>query len=168
MTRVTWITRREGPAAAGGPVTPREGDPLPERAQLARRANEMVAAGKVVHRAQAVVERIARADPGGFTVELSGQHAQTIQVDEIIANVGFRPDWQICEELQIEQDPRRPATTPSLTLAEPNYYVLGHKSYGRSPAFLFRDGLAQIRDVFRILGDRDGLDLYATARPLLR
>ena len=167
-TSFTWITRREGPAVAGGPVTPREGDPLPQRAQLARRANELVAEGKVVHLAQAVVERITRAEAGGLTVELSGQNAQTIQVDEIIANVGFRPDWQICEELQIAHDPRTPPASPSLALAEPNYYVLGHKGYGRSPEFLIRDGLTQIRDVFRILGDRETLDLYATARPLPR
>jgi hypothetical protein len=82
--------------------------------------------------------------------------------------VGFRPDWQFCEELQIEHDLRTPPASPSLTLAEPNYYLLGHKSYGRSPEFLFRDGLTQIRDVFRILGERETLDLYATARPLPR
>lgn len=167
-TRITWITRREGPAAAGGPVTRRVNDPLRERAELARRANEIAAGGKVIHWPQTVVERVARADGGSFTVELCGQRALTIQVDEIIANVGFRPDWTICDELQIEHDPRRPAAPPPLVLAEPNYYVLGHKSYRRSPEFLFRDGLTQIRDVFRILGDRETLDLYATAGPLPR
>jgi thioredoxin reductase len=172
-TRVTWITRREGAAAAGGPVQVITRDPLPARASLARRANELSqSGGAITYWPQTVVEKIVgRLTPParqGFAVELSGEHAGTIQVDEIIANVGFRPDHSFLEELQIEHDPRRADGPGPLRQAESNFYLLGHKSFGRSPGFLFRDGLEQIRDVFRIIGDRDTLDLYATARPLPR
>jgi len=169
-TRITWITRREGAAVAGGPLQVMENDPLPARAELARRANALSqSGGAIAYWAQVVVERVSRSAANQpFSVELSGEHAGRIQVDEIIANVGFRPDRRLFDELQIEDDPRRTADPGPLRQVEPNYYILGHKSYGRIPNFLFRDGLSQIRDVFRIIGDRDTLDLYATAKPLPR
>ena len=53
-------------------------------------------------------------------------------------------------------------------LPEPNFYVLGSKGAAAGSTFLFRDGLAQIRETFAILGDRATLDLYAGAGRLLR
>ena len=44
---------------------------------------------------------------------------------------------------------------------EPDFYVLGAKSYGRNPDFLIRVGLEQIRDVFTLIENRPELDLYA-------
>jgi hypothetical protein len=161
-TRITWITRREGPAAAGGPITVIENDPLPQRAELARAANALTlgSGGLVTYWPRTVVESLAsgrRKPPDGFTVELSGEHTGTIEVDRIIANVGFRPDNRIYEELQYHE-----------LHPEPNFYVLGHKSHGRDPNFLFQAGLAQIRDLFAIIGDRASLDLYSGAVKLLR
>ena len=91
--------------------------------------------------------------PVAFEVELSGDHAETIHVDQIIANVGYRPCDRLYEELN---------------LPEPNFYVLGAKSYGRRSDFLFQDGLKQIRETFAIIGDRPNLDLYAGATRLVR
>jgi len=190
-TRVTWITRREGPAGAGGPIAMIANDRLPQRAELARAANALAAGGgPVTYWPQTVVERVSR--PGTdapFEVELSGAHVQTISVDNIVANVGFRPDSRIYEELQIHecyatQGPMKLAAAlldsaagdcldqqshgaNSLRSPEPNYYILGHKSYGRSPHFLFQRGLEQIRDVFTIICDRATLDLYSGATRLL-
>lgn len=170
-TEVTWITRREGPAGAGGPIAATADDPLPARAQLARQANALTgdSAAGVTWWPATVVERISgRAAAEGrseFEVELSGRHAGTFAFDEIIANVGFRPDVALYEELQVThqqlQDP------PSLLQPEPNFYVLGAKSFGRQADFLVSLGLTQIRDVFKVIGDRATLDLYATA-PRLR
>jgi hypothetical protein len=53
-----------------------------------------------------------------------------------------------------------------LATAEPSFYVLGAKSYGRNSNFLFSVGLQQIRDIFTVIGERADLDLYATARML--
>ena len=46
---------------------------------------------------------------------------------------------------------------------EPDFYVLGAKSYGRDSRFLISVGLDQIRELFTIIGDRPDLNLYATA-----
>jgi hypothetical protein len=170
-TEVTWITRREGPAGSGGPIAAIANDPLPTRDELVRRANALTGdpAAGVTWWPATVVERISgrKAAEGRseFEVELSGRHAGTFAFDEIIANVGFRPDVSLYEELQVGcQQPQDP---PSPVQAEPNFYILGAKSYGRRSDFLVSLGLAQIRDVFAIIGDRASLDLYATA-PRLR
>jgi hypothetical protein len=47
---------------------------------------------------------------------------------------------------------------------EPDFYILGSKSYGRNPHFLFSQGLDQVRQLFTIIGERDDLDLYETIR----
>ncbi|HZN34855.1 MAG TPA: hypothetical protein VFB80_13595, partial [Pirellulaceae bacterium] len=67
-TRVTWITRREGPAAAGGPIAVIDNDRLPQRAELARAANVLTlkpeAQAKespVTYWPRTVVERIVKA-----------------------------------------------------------------------------------------------------------
>ena len=52
----------------------------------------------------------------------------------------------------------------SLLNPEPNFYLLGSKSYGRNTQFLLSIGLEQIRDLFTIIGDREDLDLYKTMK----
>ena len=47
---------------------------------------------------------------------------------------------------------------------EPNFYVLGVKSYGRNPHFLLRTGFEQVRDVFTLILGKADLDLYKTGR----
>ena len=124
--RVTWITRREGAAGSGGPIAVIENDPLPERAaRMARRANQLAAGGgSVAYWPRTVVEKVTgRLTPPArrFAVELSGEHAETIEVDEIIANVGFRPDSRIDQELQFQEG----YTTEGPIKPEPNFYILG-------------------------------------------
>jgi thioredoxin reductase len=168
-TRLTWITRREGPAGAGGPITVLQGDRLPSRVALAQTANALTQGSPAMSYLPAtVVHRITAVEPAGWEVELAGRHAGPLHVDEIIANVGFRPDTSLFAELQVRecsatqgllsQDASGPM---ALEQPEPNFYVLGAKSRGRRSDFLVSDGLAQIRDVFTIIGDRSTLDLYA-------
>ncbi len=47
-----------------------------------------------------------------------------------------------------------------LRLDEPNFYVIGIKSYGRDAGFLMQNGFRQVRDVYRLLCDDRRLDLY--------
>ncbi|MCI0357293.1 MAG: NAD(P)-binding domain-containing protein [Planctomycetaceae bacterium] len=191
-TRVTWITRREGRAAAGGPIEVIESDRLPERAELARAANSLTTdpSSAVTHWPATLVERIdgkvLSATDHQFTVELSGRHAGTHQFDRILANTGFQPDRWVIEELQIHRcyatdGPMKLAAAllgqqsadcldqttcgpNSLVNSEPYYYILGAKSYGRKSNFLLSVGLDQIREVFTIIGDREALDLYANVK----
>jgi hypothetical protein len=193
-TRLTWITRREGPAGAIGPIQEIANDPLPTRRELARAANSLTQGGPAVpvghespidvnpqrmsdgdHRTTfwpaTVVRRIATSEAGGLEVELAGRYAGKLQVDEVIASVGFRPDTNLFAELQIRECSATQGFLDASSVGperllhpEANYYILGAKSFGRRSGFQFVDGLAQIRDAFTIIGDRATLDLYANVR----
>jgi len=188
-TRVTWITRCEGPAAAGGPMTVITGDRLPERERLAREANALAAdpATGINYWPGNVVEAIEATGSGeqpSFQVLLAGPQEGKHAFDRIIANVGFTPDRSLYEELQVHEcyasfGPMKLAAAllgsesadcldqktcgaKTLLNPEPNFYILGAKSYGRKSNFLLSVGLQQIREVFTIIGDRETLDLYGS------
>ena len=55
----------------------------------------------------------------------------------------------------------------TLCCPEPNFFILGAKSYGRNSNFLYSTGLKQIRQLFAMLGEREDLDLYTTTRPFV-
>ena len=55
-------------------------------------------------------------------------------MERVIANVGYSPDAELYRELQVQE---RPA---ALRHPEPNFFVLGAKSYGRNSNFLLRQG----------------------------
>ena len=101
------------------------------------------------------------------------EHLMVEEVDQVIVHTGFRPDHDIHRELQIHEcyasgAPMKLATalrgansgdcltTPSfgadvLANPEPDFYILGHKSYGRDPHFLRETGFRQVDDVVRRL-----------------
>jgi thioredoxin reductase len=170
-THVTWITRGEA-AVSEGPIRLMADDPLPQRDQLARQANTLATTAEscATHWPGTEVDAIELAEQGrGVSVRLLGQHAGTIEVDRIIANVGYRPDSSLYSELQVHEcfATGRPMTqqgdgSQRMINPEPNFYVLGAKSYGRDSRFLLSDGRDQIRDVFSIVGDRADLDLYSS------
>lgn len=189
-TRVTWITRREGPVAAGGPISSMSGDRLPERERLAREANTLPGdpSSGITYWPGNVVEAIERRGSGedeSFQVLLAGPQEGMHSFDRILANVGFTPDRDLYEELQVHECyasfgpmklaatmlgsdsadclDQKPCGPQSLLNPEPNFYILGAKSYGRKSNFLLAVGLEQIREVFTIIGGRESLNLYATA-----
>ncbi|MAV35007.1 MAG: hypothetical protein CMJ59_06070 [Planctomycetaceae bacterium] len=190
QTAVTWITRRSNTASAG-PIPEIEGDALDERAGLTRRANQLATSvdSPVNHRPATWVESLER-DPvtETWTVSLGGAQAGPHVFDQVLANVGFRPDREPCRELQVHEcfaseGPIKLAAellgqasvdclkmiggdASSLVSSEPNYYVLGAKSYGRHSQFLVAAGLTQIRDLFTLIGGRPDLDLYDSATAL--
>jgi hypothetical protein len=157
---IIWVTRHEPSERPSGPL-PAENDPFPRRRQML------------------AIERLG---DGRITVHLSGESEEHVTVDRILALQGNRPDWSFASELQLDICPITDAPRPlaqhllgrrspfsveypapdaeALITTEPNYYVLGRKSFGRMPGFLFEHGLRQIRDVFTIVGDRADLDLY--------
>lgn len=185
-TAIHWITREPAGAASPGPVPLIHDDRLPERDRVARAANAL-AGGRhaaVVHWPGTAVDAVEWQAAGQFAVRLTGTHAGTIEVDRIIANVGYRPDASLYEELQVHecyatQGPIKLASAllgqcsadcldhasagpESLLNPEPDFYILGSKSYGRNSRFLLSIGLTQIRDIFSIIGDRADLDVYRT------
>jgi hypothetical protein len=43
---------------------------------------------------------------------------------------------------------------------EPDYYILGAKSWGQESGFLLRDGFEQIKQLFAVITGNSRLDLY--------
>jgi len=96
-----------------------------------------------------------------------------LRVDRIVANVGYRPDLSLNREIQVHQcyaseGPMKLAASllasaggdclaqasvgvDILKNPEPNYFILGAKSYGRNSSFLLRLGIDQIQEVLRFL-----------------
>jgi hypothetical protein len=194
-TKVIWATRRrpadelaEQAPSAAEPIRRLTNDRLPERDRLARAANALSAGAQaaVEYRPSTIIASIVRRPSDqGFLVELAGERPGTIEVDQIIANVGFRPDNCLYSELQVHEcyasgGPMKlaaallgqasadcldqtPAGPAALMNPEPDFYILGSKSYGRNSQFLLSVGLMQVRDLFAVIGDRESLDLYANA-----
>ncbi len=186
FTRITWITDGAGEAgdaadsarqtaaasiAENGPIRRIAGDRWPARDELIRGANNLIRGevGHLIFWPATWVEQVTSHGPGKpFVVRLAGGQAVEIEVDRIVANVGYRSDRRPHEELQISDDALYAAPTDwladakpqSLVLPEPDFYVLGGKSAGRDSAFTIADGLQQIRQLFTIIGDREDLDLY--------
>lgn len=187
--KVIWLTR---PLPDGSrrdtPIQRIPNDPLLERDQIAQRANELALHGEpsVVWCRDAQVIGFKIPDDNEFKVTIeqrtfdssSGQGSHSLQrselsVDRVIANVGYRPDRSLYEELHIHecyatQGPIKLAAkllgeTSSDCLAqtshgcdvlknpEPNFFILGAKSYGRNSNFLLRIGLEQVREVINHL-----------------
>ncbi|MDA1055642.1 MAG: hypothetical protein O3C40_35045 [Planctomycetota bacterium] len=184
-THVTWLVRQ---ASETGPIAPIVDDRLPERATLTIEANRLAAGASpnVVFKPRTTLASVHYDEAAGkFHVELSGEQDGRAEFDAIVANVGCRPDNRIYQELQVDEcyateGPMKLAAAlqgsstgdclaqtahgpQSLTNPEPDFYILGAKSYGRNPNFLVSIGLEQIRDLFTIIGDRQDLDLYETA-----
>ena len=198
-TQLVWLTHSPADSNSG-PVVRHAEDPLPLRDQLAREVNQLVVEGAswLSHESEAQVRRIRRTELG-WEVQLSGlpddqggdgKRMREERFDELLSLVGYRGDWSLVSELQVQlcyatEGPMKLASRllgqPSadclqqgghgpeaLMTPEPHFYVLGAKSYGRNSQFLYAEGLRQIRDLFSVIGDRADLDLYAGARSLPR
>lgn len=189
-THILWITRKT-PEASGGPIAKLERDRLAARDRLALEANALARGESpaVTYQGGTVVNRIERLANGRLSVGLGGLVSETVEIDRMVANVGYRPDRSLYAELQINEcyaserptrfaagcadgdrdgvDSASPGPA-SLINPEPDFYVLGAKSFGRNSKFLLSQGLAQIRDLFTIMGDRANLDLYGSVEGLAR
>jgi hypothetical protein len=183
-TWVIWVARTIGTT----PLKRIPGDPLKERDQLALRANTLATRtdGNVEFHNQSVIEAVEGAWDRGFKVTgRIGWRPKMWNVERIIANVGYTPDTDLYRELQIHEcyaslGPMAlaaalakhsgdcltiPAQGPAtLRNPEPNFYILGMKSYGRNPHFLLKTGFEQVRDVFTLITGRADLNLYKDRR----
>ena len=152
-----------------------EGDPLPARAELAASAAGLAggASPAVEARRGVVVEEVAK--PDRFKVTLrNGAGPETVAVDRILALTGAVGDHTLYRQLQVHEcyatcgpiklsaallgagnsDCLAQTThgADTLTNPEPNFFILGAKSYGRNNTFLMRIGWEQVGEVFGLLG----------------
>ncbi|WP_223627699.1 FAD-dependent oxidoreductase [Microbacterium sp. EST19A] len=170
-TTVTWALRR---AAAGNAFGGGEADELPARGALGIRAKEFVDAGLVSLVTGFRVERVTR---DGERPVLVAEDGRTLTADRVVVLTGFRPDLSFLSELRLELDatlqaPVRiaaevdpnvhscgsVAATGAIDLAqpEPDFYLVGAKSYGRAPTFLALTGYEQVRSVVaELAGDHE-------------
>ena len=124
--------------------------------------------GRLKMLAPFAAEHVAREGDGLRISASLGGKPFSLLVDRIVVATGFRPDFSFLRELRVEVDPAveaPPALTPlidpnfhscgtvpphgiaELTHPEPNFTIVGSKSYGRAPTFLMATGYEQVRSV---------------------
>jgi len=172
-TRITWLTR-----GGAEPYARIADDPLPERDSLSELGNTLAkGAGGVDHVSGVNVLGVGEDGSGKMTLKLAalGEERCVEAVDLVVANVGFHPDVGLYRELQVHQcyaseGPMKLAAAllgasggggdclaqtsmgaDTLKSPEPDFYILGSKSYGRNSAFLIKLGLEQIEDLKALL-----------------
>lgn len=172
QTQLSWVMR-----SFETPYEVIPNDSLPERAALVQFAND-AARGQIEGLTPLVGSIIVAIDPGdeGVRVQIESKgQARVLTVDRIISNVGYRPDTTLFQELQVHlcyasEGPMKLAASllaagggggdclaqtsggvDVLRNPEPNFFILGAKSYGRNSDFLLKLGFAQIDEVFDAL-----------------
>jgi thioredoxin reductase len=176
-TWVIWVAR----CSSTQPLRRIANDPLRERDRLAVRANNLATRtdGNVEFHPQTAIDAVEFLGPDrGFrvTARCAGR-SRTWEVDRVIGNVGYTPDDRLYHELQIHEcyaslAPLGQAAAllkrsgdgaagmapgpGALRNPEPNFFILGARSYGRDSTFLLRTGFEQVRETFRLLtGSQD-------------
>jgi hypothetical protein len=185
ITKVTWAVRRPGQA-----LSAIDNDPLPARRNLVEASLRLASDPPhwLTFLGSVAVESIEYADHT-FTAHLTRLAAggtdprPTVRADNVVALVGYAPDATIYDQLQIHacyatKGPMKLAaallgetgadcltagqglTPDTLKNPEPDFYILGAKSYGTNSNFLMRVGHQQIRDAFELI-DPGRAELYA-------
>ncbi|WP_020418986.1 NAD(P)-binding domain-containing protein [Amycolatopsis sp. ATCC 39116] len=166
-TRISWLLRR---GAVGDTFGGGEADQLPARGALGLRAKAAVEAGLVTVLTGFRTESVDR-DPAGRLI-LTASAGTRLEVDEVVAVTGFRPDLSWLSELRLELDATLQAPVALAPLIDPNVhscgtvyphgakelahpepgvFLAGMKSYGRAPTFLAMTGYEQVRSIAAFL-----------------
>lgn len=174
-TIIYWATRSADLSRVFGGG---DADGLPARGRLGSELRALADSGtlRLVQRFQ--VESLRETEG---KLEITGTRNGTAHVvrgiDEIIAATGQRPDLSIDRELRLAIDPAlecsqalgplidpnvhscgsvRPHGALELGHPDPDFYIIGSKSYGRAPTFLLATGYEQARSVAAMIaGDRE-------------
>jgi hypothetical protein len=169
-TKVLWAQRGTSDAVEIAD------DPLPERARLAREAGRLArGSSNAIETLRGVV--VDSLEKRGGRTEVALRHddgsTSSVTVDRVLSLTGSVGDHTIYRQLQVhecyatsgpmklaasllgsdssdclEQESRGAET---LVNPEPNFFILGVKSYGRNATFLMRVGWQQVDEVFELL-----------------
>lgn len=177
-TRVTWVLRSPSPT-----FTTYDDDPLPARSELVRAASSIASGSCPQFRVFTGQSVHATRDVGGGArvtlMDVDGEVSHH-EADRILSLVGSVGDRGLYQQLQIHecyatQGPMKLAASllaagggsdclaqesygaEVLASPEPNFYILGSKSYGRSNTFLLRVGFDQVTEVFAELALRNSV-----------
>ena len=169
LTEITWVMRGSnlGRVYGGG-----ADDALPARGRLGTRIKAFVDTGVIRIMSPFRVHEIASAANGLLLIGETPEGIQALEVDEIIAATGARPELEMLRELRLDLDPSLESTRQLAPLIDPNihscgtvrphgeaelrqpekdFYIVGMKSYGRAPTFLLATGYEQVRSVVAAL-----------------
>ena len=186
QTRASWAIRRIGQA-----MQALHNDPLPARAALVKISMKLAEKPPpwLQYLGNCVLERIEGDAKTTGKLGVTLRYMETdlaMAVDEVVAVVGYSPDASIYEQLHVHQSyatagPMQVAAallasgnTDALTVGdivgretlvnpEPNFYILGAKSFGTNSNFLLQVGHKQVRDAFQLIRNDSSLDLYRSA-----
>lgn len=168
-TRVTWAVRETDPDFGA-----LEEDPLEERARLVREARALVDRGVVALKTGATVEGLATREDGVTVTLATPRGAEEMTVDRIVSLTGSVGDHELYRQLQVHECY---ATSGPMNLSaallgaggggdclqqpemgvdalrnpEPDFFILGSKSYGRNSTFLLPVGWEQVDQLFGLL-----------------
>lgn len=178
-TTVVWVTR----AAAGEVCRDMPNETLAERRALHARGRALAGGADpaVIHVGGARVEGLEyNSATHRYRVTLQiGEQPRIEEVDRVLVNTGYGPDNSIYRELQVSEcsatrAPKKVADAlrasgatdclsapafdvDALVHPEPDFFILGHKSYGRSSHFLLETGYRQVSDVVEWLAKEQGV-----------
>ncbi len=165
-TEITWAVRR---GAVGQMFGGGSDDGLGRRGALGQRAETAVESGRVRFVTGFRAQRVRRTNSG---IIVEDNQTELGPFDQIIGATGFRPDLSILSELRLSIhegtegvsaiapliDPNfhscgsvPPHGAEELKHPEPDFYIVGMKSYGRAPTFLMLTGYEQVRSVVAAL-----------------
>jgi hypothetical protein len=176
-TAVTWVTRGAGSASFPLENT----DVLPELRALRERAHALIAGASphVTHIGGARVEGFEfNSATHRYRVRLTlGDDVRKEEADRVVVHAGFHPDDSLYRELQVRISPvthgpegvakivlasnRKPAEVEpfgfdALAHPEPDFFIVGQKSYGTRNGLLLGTGYAQVSDLITHLARRLG------------
>ncbi|MDQ6796959.1 MAG: FAD-dependent oxidoreductase [Actinomycetota bacterium] len=167
-TKVVWAVRATEPT--WGAVAD---DPLPERAALVERSRALAGGDEAVSLETGVVVEALTERDGRVAVTLRNGTTSEVVVDTVLSLTGAVGDNSIYRQLQVHECY---ATAAPINLSaallgaaggdclqqeshgvdvlrnpEPNFFILGAKSYGRVNQFLMRVGWEQVDEVVAAL-----------------
>jgi len=181
-TATTWIVRRGEPGQMFGGGAD---DELPERGELGAASARLVQSGAVELVTGFRTRELIRDGESVWLTSLDGRKIGPF--DRVVATTGSRPDLEMLRELRLDTDDSlesvralAPLIDPNIhscgTVAphgakeleqpEPNFFVIGNKSFGRAPTFLLLTGYEQARSVVAAVdGDRDAAETIELELP---
>lgn len=170
-TRVIWALRKREPSWGAVPE-----DPLPERARLTARARELASGaepGIETRRGVRVDALERRGDRVAVRLRHGDGRTETVEVDRVLSLTGYVGDHRLYRQLQVHEcyatsGPMKLAAAlladgeadclaqtshgpETLVNPEPNFFILGIKSYGRTNTFLLTVGWSQVDEAFGTL-----------------
>ncbi|REE81566.1 pyridine nucleotide-disulfide oxidoreductase [Paenibacillus taihuensis] len=170
QTTLYWVIRKSNVNEVYGG---QGNDGLPARGALGTRLKKLVDSGDVTVYSSFLIEKFGLSDEKIVVIgQSNGEFIQIDSIDEVISNTGSRPDLGFLREVRTDIDSAiesvrelaplidpnfhscgtvRPHGERELRQPDPNFYIVGSKSYGRAPTFLMATGYEQVRSIVAAL-----------------